>query len=33
MNKICVLMIFMVMARLKLVNALLIVPHQVFVKK
>lgn len=33
MNKICVLMIFMVVDRLKLVDALLDVPHQVFVKK
>jgi hypothetical protein len=33
MNKICVLMIFMAKARLKLANASLIVSQQVFVKK
>jgi len=33
MNKICVSMIFMVKALSKLVNALLIIPHQVLVKK
>ncbi len=33
MNKICVSMIFTAKALLKLANALLIVSHQVFVKK